>query len=189
MGRANDSDLYEDVDEYKDLLPPPGVHVFRFQAALYYANKDSFLKSLYKAVRVEPFLELTRRRKAERKAKDMFLKEAKANGDKTNGEVVIGLVPRELEFHTIVLDCSAVPFIDSAGLAAFKGLVKEYKEIGVSLLLASCNTSVIDTLRKGQFFGQDDKDMSSSLFHTVHTAVLFANSRKLLSNSATKADA
>ncbi|XP_034458326.1 sulfate anion transporter 1-like isoform X2 [Hippoglossus hippoglossus] len=189
MGRANDSDLYEDVDEYKDLLPPLGVQVFRFQAPLYYANKDSFLKSLYKAVGVEPFLEVTRRSKAERKAKDMFLKEAKANRDKTNGEVVIGLVQRELEFHTIVLDCSAIPFIDSAGLAAFKGLVKEYKEIGVSLLLASCNTSVIDTLRKGRFFGKDDKDMSSSLFHTVHTAVLYANSRKLLSNSAIKDDA
>ncbi|XP_019937167.2 sulfate anion transporter 1 isoform X1 [Paralichthys olivaceus] len=189
MGRANDSDLYEDMDEYKDLVPPPGVQVFRFQAPLYYANKDSFLKSLYRAVGVEPFLEVTRRRKAEKKAKEMFLKQANPNGEKNNGEVVIGLVQRELEFHTIVLDCSAIPFIDSAGLGTFKGLVEEYKEIGVSLLLASCNTSVIDTLRKGQFFGKNDKDMSSSLFHTVHAAVLSANSQRLLSNSANEADA
>lgn len=157
-------------------MPPPRVQVFRFQAPLYYANKDLFLKSLYNAVGVEPFLEMTKRKKDEKKAKEMSLKQAKANGDKTNGEVVIGLVERELDFHTIVLDCSAVPFIDSTGMATFKGLVKEYKEIGVSVLLANCNTSVIDTLQKAQFFGKNDNDMSSLLFHTVHAAVLHATS-------------
>ncbi|XP_067430551.1 sulfate anion transporter 1 isoform X1 [Thunnus thynnus] len=176
LGRANDTDLYEDMEEYKNLMPPPRVQVFRFQAPLYYANKESFLKSLYKTVGVEPFLEMTKRRKAEKKAKEMSAQQAKANGDKTNGEVVVGLVPRELDFHTIVLDCSAIPFIDSTGMATFKGLVNEYKEIGVSVLFASCNTSVIDTLQKGQFFGKNDKDMSSLLFHTVHAAVLHANS-------------
>ncbi|XP_040915507.1 sulfate anion transporter 1 isoform X2 [Toxotes jaculatrix] len=176
LGRANDSDLYEDKDEYKNLMPPPRVKVFRFQAPLYFANKESFLKSLYKAVGVEPFLEMTKRKKAEKKAKEMSSKQAKANGDQNNGEVVVGLVQRELEFHTIVLDCSAIPFIDSTGMAMFKGLVKEYEGIGVSILLASCNTSVIDTLQKGQFFGKNDENMSSLLFHTVHTAVLYANS-------------
>ncbi|AWP15052.1 putative sulfate anion transporter 1-like [Scophthalmus maximus] len=189
MGRVNNSDLYEDMDEYKNLVPPPGVQVFCFQAPLYYANKDFFLKSLYGTVGVEPFLEMARRRKAEKKAKEMFSKQAKANGDKNTGEVVIGLVQRELEFHTIVLDCSAIPFLDSAGLATFKGLVKEYKEVGVSVLLASCYTSVVDTLQKGQFFGKNNTDMGSLLFHTVHSAVLYANSHRLLGNTAREANA
>lgn len=176
MGRANHSDFYEDVDEYKNLVPPPQIRIFRFNAPLYYANKDSFLKYLYNSVGVEPFLELTKRRKAEKKAKELSLKNAKANNDKTNGEVVVGLIQREVEFHTIVLDCSAVPFIDTAGTAAFKGLVKEYKEIGVHVLLACCNTMVIDTLQRGQFFGKNNQEMSSRLFHTVHSAVVFAHS-------------
>uniref|UniRef100_A0A3Q3JJT4 Sulfate transporter n=1 Tax=Monopterus albus TaxID=43700 RepID=A0A3Q3JJT4_MONAL len=174
LGQANDTALYEDVSEYKNLMLPPRVHVLRFQAPLYYANKDSFLKSLYKAVGVEPFLEITKRRKAEKKAKEMSIKQAKANGNKNDGEVITVLVKRELGFHTIVLDCSAIPFMDSTGMATFKALVKEYKEIGVSVLLASCNTSVIDTLQKGQFFGKNNEDMSSLLFHTVHAAVLHA---------------
>lgn len=177
MGRAKDTDLYEDMGEYKDLMPPNRVQVFRFQSPLYYANKDVFLKSLYKAVGVEPFLEMTRRKKEEKKAKALSLKQSNTNGDKNNGEVVIGLVKRELDFHTVVVDCSAIPFIDSTGEAIVKTLTKEYKEIGVSVLLASCNTSVIDTLREAQFFGKNDKDMSSLLFHTVHAAVLHANSR------------
>ncbi|XP_071762536.2 sulfate anion transporter 1 [Centroberyx gerrardi] len=177
LGRASDTELYEDMEEYKNLTAPPRVQVFRFQAPLYYANKDSFLKSLYKAVGVEPFLELTHRRKAEKKAKDMAAKLAKAGADKNNGEVSIGLVQRQLDFHTIVLDCSAIPFIDSTGMATFKGLVKDYKEVGVSVLLAGCNTSVIDALRRGAFFGKNDRDMGSLLFYTVHAAVLHANSR------------
>lgn len=157
-------------------MPPPRVQVFRFQAPLYYANKDSFLKSLYKAVGVEPFLELSKKRKAEKKAKGLSSKQANGNGEKNNKDVVIGLVQRELDFHTIVLDCSAIPFIDSTGMATFSGLVKEYKEIRVSVLLANCNTLIIDTLQKGQFFGKNDKDISSVLFPTVHAAVLHADS-------------
>lgn len=121
-------------------------------------------------------MEMTKRTKAEKKAKEMAMQQAKANRDNTNGEVVVGLVQRELDFHTIVFDCSTIPFIDSTGMATFKGLVKDYKEIGVSVVLASCNTSLIDALQKGQFFGKNDKDMSSMLFHTVHTAVLHAKS-------------
>lgn len=171
LGRASDTDFYEDVEEYKNLLPPSRVHVFRYQAPLYYANKDTFLKTLYKRVGVEPFLELTRRKKEQKKAK-MSLKQA--NGEKTNGEVVVGLIQSELEFHSIVLDCSAIPFIDSSGMAALKTLLKEYKDIEVSVLLASCNTSLIDNLQKGEFFGKNDQDMSKLLFHTVHDAVEYA---------------
>lgn len=170
LGRATDTDLYEDMEEYKNLVPPARVHIFRYQAPLYYANKDAFLKSLYKRVGVEPFLELTKRKKEQKKAK-MSLKKVNENREKTNGEFVVGLLRNELDFHTIVLDCSAIPFIDSAGLSTLQSLVKEYKEIGVSVLLASCNTSVIDTLQKGQFFGKKDQDMSRLLFHTVHAAV------------------
>ncbi|XP_068609046.1 sulfate anion transporter 1 [Brachionichthys hirsutus] len=176
LGRAKDTALYEDMEEYNNLVPPPRVKVFRFQSPLYYANKDSFLKSLYKSVGVEPFLEMTKRKKAEKKAKQMSLKQTKANGDKNNGEVVIRLVERKLDFDTIVFDCSAIPFIDSTGTATFKVLVKDYEQINVGVLLAHCNTSVIDTLRKGQFFGVNDIEMSHLLFHTVHSAVLHANS-------------
>lgn len=162
------------MDEYQNLIPPPGVQVFRFQAPLYYANKDVFLRSLYKAVGVEPFLEMTKRRK-NKKANGVSLKLGEVDEDKTNGEIVINL-NGGLDFHTIVLDCSSIPFIDSTGATTFKGLFKEYKEIGVSVLLASCNTSVVDSLQKAQFFGKNDRDKSSLLFHTVHAAVLHANS-------------
>ncbi|KAM8872744.1 sulfate anion transporter 1 isoform 1-T3 [Synchiropus picturatus] len=168
LGRADDTELYEDMEEYANLTAPPRIKIVRFQAPLYYANKESFLKSLYRTVGVEPFLELTARRKADKVAKEMSV-----NGG-GNGELGVGLVNRELDFHTIVLDCSAIPFIDSTGVATFKGLVKEYREIGIQVLLACCNTSLVDSLQKGQVFGKTDSDMSSMLFHSVHAATVHA---------------
>ncbi|KAM6986626.1 sulfate anion transporter 1 [Aplochiton taeniatus] len=179
LGRVADTDFYEDIKEYQNLTAPEGVQIFRFQAPLYYANKDSFLKALYKAVGLEPFLESTRRRKAEKKARELASKLPKSAGENnnSNGDVSTSLVVGENKFHTIILDCSAMPFMDSTGMGTFKGLVKDYSEVGVNLLLASCNTNVIDTLRKGLFFGKGDKDMDSMLFYTIHAAVLYANSQ------------
>ncbi|XP_056434278.1 sulfate anion transporter 1 [Gadus chalcogrammus] len=179
LGRSEDSELYEDLDEYENLAAPAGVRVFRFQAPLYYANKDSFLRTLYETVGVDPFLEMTSRRKRDKKAtKRLAAKQAGEDSENhKNGKLCVGLVRRELEFHTIVLDCSAIPFIDSAGMGAFAGLVKDYGELGVAVLLAGCNTPVIDALRRGAFFGEKDRDMGLRLFYTVHAAVLSTRSR------------
>lgn len=148
--------------------------MFRFQAPLYYANKDVFLRSLYRTVGVEPFAELTRRKKEEKKAASLSPKRQKANGAQTNGEAAVK-VQTQLEFHTVVLDLSAVPFVDSSGVSTLKGTLKEYQDIGVGVLLASCNASLIDAMQQAQMFGKKDKDVGGLLFHTVHAAVLHAN--------------
>ncbi|KAL0965715.1 hypothetical protein UPYG_G00284800 [Umbra pygmaea] len=176
LGQIHNTDHYEDMEEYENLMSLPKVRIFRFQSPLYYANKDFFLKSLYKAVGVEPFLEMTRRKKAEKKAKKLAENEA-CRVNNTNGEVKVGLGSRELDFHTIILDCSAMPFIDSTGMHTLKVIIKDYKNLGVRVLLASCNTMVIDSLRQGSFFEKADKDMESLSFYNVHAAVQFANNR------------
>ncbi|XP_006627221.2 sulfate anion transporter 1 [Lepisosteus oculatus] len=179
LSQIQDTVFYEDSGEYDNLLVVPKVKIFRFQAPLYYANKDFFLKSLYKAVGLEPFLEVTKRRKAEKKAKELANKQVTVNClEKNNGDVTTSLVSQELDFHTIILDCCSIPFLDSTGIVTFKGVLKEYKEVGVSIILACCNPSVIDSLKRGGFFGTDDKDISNLSFYSVHSAVLFANSRE-----------
>uniref|UniRef100_A0A8C9SKA1 Solute carrier family 26 member 1 n=1 Tax=Scleropages formosus TaxID=113540 RepID=A0A8C9SKA1_SCLFO len=153
MGQIQGSNHYEDIEEYNDLLTVPKVRIVRFQAPLYYANKDYFLTSLYKAVDLEPVIEISKMKKAEKKAKI------------------------ELDFHTLILDCSSMPFIDTTGMVTLKGLVKDYGEVGVRVVLACCQPSVIDALKRGSFFGVADKDIHTLFFHTVHSAVLFAQDK------------
>ncbi|XP_036385672.1 sulfate anion transporter 1 [Megalops cyprinoides] len=173
LGQIQHTSHYEDIREYDNLLAVPKVKIFRFQAPLYYANKDNFLKCLYKAVGLEPFLEITKRKKAEKKAKEQAAKQAKGS-DSTNGDANLGLVPRDLDFHSIILDCSAISFIDTTGMLTFKMVIKDYKDIGVRVLLACCNPPVIDALKRGSVFGPGDKDMENMSFHSVHGATLFA---------------
>lgn len=173
LGQIEQTNDYEDTEEYENLSPVPKAKIFRFQAPLFYANKDFFLKSLYKAVNLDPFSEMTRRRKLEKKARKKAAK--KADGvDQTNGDVSINLISKELDFHTIILDCSSISFIDTTGVSTLKTVLKDYKNIGVNVILACCNTSVIDSLAKGTFFGAGDQDMERLSFHTVHSAVCFA---------------
>lgn len=173
LGQIEHTNEYEDMGEYENLSPVPKVKIFRFQAPLFYANKDFFLKSLYKAVDLEPFSEMTRRRKLEKKAREKAAK--KADGvERTNGEVSINLISKELDFHTILLDCSSISFIDTTGVSTLKTALKDYNNIGVNVILACCNTSVIDSLAKGSFFGAGNEDMERLSFHTVHSAVCFA---------------
>ncbi|KAI1881981.1 hypothetical protein AGOR_G00245810 [Albula goreensis] len=173
LGQIQNTSHYEDLGEYNNLMAVPKVKIFRFQAPLYYANKESFLKSLYKAVSLEPFLEIAKRKKLEKKAKELAAKQAKSSGS-TNGDVAVNLVSRDYDFHTIILDCSSMPFIDTTGMLTLKTVMKDYKEIGVRILLACCNPPVIDALKCGSVFGPDDKDVGSLTFHSVHGAVLFA---------------
>lgn len=174
LGQIRDTSHYEDLGEYENLLLVPKVKILRFQAPLYYANKDFFVKSLYKAVGLEPLLELNKRRKAEKRAKVQAAKQAK-NSDNINGNVAAVLVFRDPDFHTIILDCSSMPFIDTPGMLTLKMVIKDYKEVGVRVLLACCNPPVIDALKRGSVFGPGHKEMDNLTFHSVHGAILFAH--------------
>lgn len=171
LGKIENTTYYEDMNDYDNLVIIPKVKIFRFQAPLYYANKDFFLKSLFKAVGLEPFIERTRQKKMEKKAKNRSAKQI----DKEN-DVSLSLVASEVDFHTIILDCSSVPFIDTTGINTLKGVIKEYKDVGVNVILACCNTTVIDSLRRSSFFGSEDKEMHTRLFPNLQSAVSFATS-------------
>lgn len=174
LGQIEQTNDYEDMAEYEDLSPVPKAKIFRFQAPLYYANKDYFLKSLYKATDLDPFIETNRRRKLEKKAREKAAK--KNNGvDQTNGDVSINLISKELDFHTIILDCSSISFIDTTGVNTLKTVLKDYKDVGVNVILACCNSTLIDSLSRGSFFGAGDQNMEKLSFHTVHSAVCFAS--------------
>uniref|UniRef100_A0A8C4RH54 Sulfate transporter n=1 Tax=Erpetoichthys calabaricus TaxID=27687 RepID=A0A8C4RH54_ERPCA len=186
LGQIQGSVFYEDAGEYENLTAVPKVKIFRFQAPLYYANKDFFLRSLYKATRLDPLLEIAKRKKAEKKAKQLAAKRAKENvQDNGNCQVNQILVPKDHEFHTIVLDCSAIQFLDTSGISTLKGVRNDYKEVGISVLLASCNPCVLDTLKRGSYFGPNEKDISTLMFYTIHSAVQFAGRREIANTHCT----
>uniref|UniRef100_A0A670YDX2 Solute carrier family 26 member 1 n=2 Tax=Elapidae TaxID=8602 RepID=A0A670YDX2_PSETE len=130
LGQIGNSVFYEDDEEYKDLLPVPKIKIFRFEAPLYYANKDFFLKCLHNRTGLNPALEVAKRKKSRRKGQQ--------NLDNILGrkEMAPCLVAEDGDFHTIIIDCSSIPFLDTAGVSVLKETFRDYQELEISIHLA-----------------------------------------------------
>ncbi|KAM8803588.1 sulfate anion transporter 1 [Rhynchonycteris naso] len=178
LARIGGSGFYEDTAEFEGLVPEPGVHVFRFAGPLYYANKDFFLRSLYNLTELDPGRAVARRKE---QGPEAGVSEGDPVEDKDQGPVsnVAALVPMAAGFHTVVIDCAPLLFLDAAGLATLQDLRRDYRALGIALLLACCSPSVRNALRRGSFFGegQGDVEEEGQLFHSVHTAVQAAQAR------------
>ncbi|XP_018415927.1 PREDICTED: prestin [Nanorana parkeri] len=80
-----------------------------------------------------------------------------------------------ISVNTIVLDFTPVNFVDSVGVKMLKTIIKEYKEIGVDILLSGCNGLVVQDLTSLNFF---DKNIRRDIiFHSIHDAVIHCKFR------------
>ncbi|XP_077121856.1 sulfate transporter [Ranitomeya variabilis] len=171
LGRVEASEVYESMTIYKDLNPTKGIKVFRFEASLYYVNKQCFKSALYKHVGVDPVLVTSAKKKAAKKQEKLQKKEGITEMGLTPVETVQRLYQEQLSVHSVIIDCSTIQFIDTAGLNSLKEVLKDYDDIGIRVLLAQCNSSVRNSLRNGDYFKRDEGTMA---FHSIHQAVQFA---------------
>ncbi|XP_037017830.2 sulfate transporter [Artibeus jamaicensis] len=165
LGLVEESDIFESMSAYKNLQTKPGIKIFRFVAPLYYINKECFKSALYKKTLNPILVKAAQKKAAKRKTK----KEAVSLGAKQD-EVSVQLSHDPLELHTIVIDCSAIQFLDTAGIHTLKEVRRDYEAIGIQVLLAQCNPSVRDSLDRGEYCQKEDEN----LFYSIHEAIAFA---------------
>ncbi|KAJ7407130.1 hypothetical protein WISP_128431 [Willisornis vidua] len=79
-------------------------------------------------------------------------------------------VDTKMNIHSLILDFTPVNFVDSVGAKTLKSIIKEYKEVGVCVCIASCSGPVMKELTRLNFF--DNTVTRELLFHSVHDAVL-----------------
>lgn len=191
LGRATTQEHYGDMSSYRGLETHPEVAVFRYEAPIYYANQSLFKKSLYKCVGLDPVKEKTRRMKLKKKSRQQEelagvpnMKSENENvckGDGAQATANVTLMLNEKAsrcIRSIVIDCSAILFLDTAGLNALKEVRKDYGEFGIRVVLAQCNISVLDTLEKGEYY--PDKNVGEKeeniIFFTITDAVRYVQS-------------
>ncbi|KAM9751000.1 solute carrier family 26 member 6 isoform 1-T3 [Menidia menidia] len=188
LGQVPDTDIYKPMDEYDQVKRVPGILIFRSSATLYFANAEMYQETLEKKCGIDitkilsakKRLEAKRKRQEKKNAKKVK-KELKSGGEDMEGE-------QKLENHydvavidvddepdpslprVIILDLSPVNFLDTVGVKALRSIRRDYGEIGIEVLLAGCQTCVVDNLQSGGFF--NEKVTKSCLFTTVHDAVL-----------------
>ncbi|KAG7456243.1 hypothetical protein MATL_G00249690 [Megalops atlanticus] len=79
-------------------------------------------------------------------------------------------VPK-VHIHSLVLDFSAVSFLDVVAVKSIKLVIKEFLRVGVNVYIAGCDDEIIRSLEALAFF--DEVVTKDLLFLSVHDAVLF----------------
>ncbi|KFW62816.1 Testis anion transporter 1, partial [Pygoscelis adeliae] len=74
--------------------------------------------------------------------------------------------------HTIILDFSMVQFVDLIGSELLRQIIHMFHNIGVTVLIAGCHSSVIADFEKNDFF--DSCVTKEMFFLTLHDTVLAA---------------
>uniref|UniRef100_A0A671Y670 Solute carrier family 26 member 3 n=1 Tax=Sparus aurata TaxID=8175 RepID=A0A671Y670_SPAAU len=78
-------------------------------------------------------------------------------------------VPR-VDIHSLILDFSAVSFLDISALKGLKMVLKDFIRIDVDVYIVSCDVYIIEKLHSCMFF--DDDVQTSIFFPTLHDAML-----------------
>ncbi|XP_070818713.1 sulfate transporter [Chaetodon trifascialis] len=190
LGRATMREHYEDLSSYRGLQTHPGVAVFRYEAPIYYANQSLFKKSLSRCVGIDPVKEKSRRIKLRKKNKQQAevagvpntkSEETKVTGkeDEVEAGRTVVTINSPCSLRNVVIDCSAILFLDTAGVNALKEVCKDYGELGITIVLAQCSASVLDDLERGGYYpdvkgcdGGEDK----LIFFTIADAVRYVQS-------------
>ncbi|KAL7882681.1 hypothetical protein SRHO_G00003390 [Serrasalmus rhombeus] len=87
-----------------------------------------------------------------------------------NGELPSNIYVPPVPIHSLVLDFSAVSFIDISALNGLKTLLREFIRVDVEIYIASCDAYVFEKLHNCKFF--DDEITTSMFYPTIHDAVL-----------------
>lgn len=191
------TDLYRDRKDYLQSYEPFGVKIFRIPSPIFFANVDFFRNKLIEAVGFNPMRVLKKRNKALRKIKKLSpqrdfqvsekgtvdLAGSSADEDGLHLEELgspikvdwsseqaadLGVPPVNL--HSLLLDFSAVSFLDISALKGLKTVIKEFLRIEVQVYIVSCDVYVMENFHRFAFF---DDEISTSMFYpTLHDAML-----------------
>ncbi|KAM4700742.1 solute carrier family 26 member 10-like [Discoglossus pictus] len=175
LGRAVNTEIYRPVAQNNKCFEIPGLKILSYNAPIFYGNKDIFKEAMSRIVGLTQE-KIRKREKALR---------ALENGRKMNITVVDtgianpvyhldgGSIKPEAdpEIKSLIIDCSGIIFIDTAGSRLFIQMCIECQKAGLHLLLAGCNEKVIKTLVCS---GIMDHLCEQQVFVTVHDAACYA---------------
>uniref|UniRef100_A0A8C2ESW0 Solute carrier family 26 member 4 n=1 Tax=Cyprinus carpio TaxID=7962 RepID=A0A8C2ESW0_CYPCA len=96
--------------------------------------------------------------------------EVKVQVDWTS-ELPVSVSVPTVHIHSLVVDFSAVSFLDVVAAKSLKLVVKEFIRIGVSVYIAGCDGEMVRRMEALSFF--DEEVTRDILFLSVHDAILF----------------
>ncbi|XP_077021646.1 chloride anion exchanger [Tamandua tetradactyla] len=98
-----------------------------------------------------------------------------------NAQLPLGIVVPKISLHSLILDFSAVSFLDVSSMRGLKTILQEFIRINVDVYIVGSDDDFIEKLARCEFFDDEVKD--SIFFLTIHDAVLHILMKKDSSTS------
>lgn len=200
LGQIPNTGIYRDLQRIPSARAVPGVKIFRFESAVFYANSEYFRSSLIELTGIDPqnpnkhssvginssihyrpnvchpespSIEITRPEASDFAAADEIFQQ--------NGEIQVMMDDSEdrenfsgnnsTPIHAVIVDASTFNFIDTQGVNTLLQLGVEFEKIGVKFYLAHCRYHIRKMLEKAGFIARIGTE---HLFVSVHDAVIHA---------------
>lgn len=98
-----------------------------------------------------------------------------------NANLPLNLEVPKIDLHSLILDFSAVSFLDVSSMRGLKRILQEFIRIKVDVYIVGTDDDFIEKLARCEFFDEEVKD--SIFFLTIHDAVLHILMKKDYSTS------
>ncbi|GAB0097199.1 hypothetical protein DMENIID0001_128150 [Sergentomyia squamirostris] len=150
LGSVPGTEIYLDMTKYKGTVEIPNIKIFHYCGSINFANRDQFRKLLYKLTGISEKLQK--------------VKTVQEDGMKDES-------PHDVK--CIVLDFSAVTYVDSGGFESLKRIIEELYKKDVLVLIAAISCPVYESYKKSNLYDLEKEGMIKH-FPTIHDAVQYA---------------
>uniref|UniRef100_A0A8C9NXI5 Solute carrier family 26 member 3 n=1 Tax=Spermophilus dauricus TaxID=99837 RepID=A0A8C9NXI5_SPEDA len=98
-----------------------------------------------------------------------------------NADLPLNIMVPKISLHSLILDFSAVSFLDVSSMRGLKTILQDFIRINVDVYIVGTDDDFIEKLARCEFFDDEVKD--SIFFLTIHDAVLHILMKKDYSTS------
>lgn len=140
LGKLKNEDLY--VEESQQTTSYPNVKIFKMESSLYFATAESFRENLYRLT-WDP------------RGMGKDPEEVTVTVNKTpapDGQQTADLECKRMETKYVIMDCSSFNYVDLTGMSALSAVVKEYRLVGIEVLLVRCTNSLLALMKRSELF-------------------------------------
>ncbi|XP_076630326.1 prestin isoform X1 [Colletes latitarsis] len=155
LGHIPNTDLYLDLSRYKAAVETPGLKIFHYCGTLNFANTNHFKAELHKLVGVNPKKIIERKLKLRENGIYMD------TGDSENKQ----------ELQCVIMDMSALSYIDSSGVIALHSTITEFNQIDVPFYLVNCTSPIFEMIKKCDLYLHGK--LTFKIFATIQDAKMY----------------
>ncbi|KAK4878230.1 hypothetical protein RN001_010736 [Aquatica leii] len=155
LGVLPSTDLYLDIERYKGIQELSGIKIFHYSGSLNFASRSAFKSLLFKKTGFEPDVLYAKRNE-----------EMELNQYSTSSEEV------DLVSECIILDFTALTYVDPSGVETLRSLLDSYLSINVTMYICGCSGPVFETFKRCDRYQKNNNKFM--IFPTVHDAVLYS---------------